>query len=242
MTGLGRLLFASLLACGPGAGTAKAQEIEAARFIGPTRAYDHAILGDDIEYSGMSVTHSGGQSFLVGFSEGGRVFEDIAPRLWDVTGDGAPEIVVIETDPAVGAQLAVYGLRRGRIEKIAATPHIGQTHRWLAPVGAADLDGDGRIELAYVDRPHLAKILRIWRIEGGRLRQVAAIEGFTNHRIGWSEIPGGVRDCGQGPEMIVADADWRNVVALRWTGKRADARAIARFRGPDSLTRGLRCP
>ena len=167
-------LIASLFALALGTQAAIGQQIEAARFTGPTRAYDHGILGDDIEYSGMMITHSGGQNHVIGFSEGGRVFEDIAPRLWDVTGDGAPEIVVVETDPARGAQLAVYGLRRGKIDKIGETPHIGQTHRWLAPVGAADFDGDGRIEIAYVDRPHLAKIVRLWRLHAPPAGSAAA--------------------------------------------------------------------
>jgi hypothetical protein len=47
---------------------------------------------------------------------------------------------------------------------LASTPWIGQRFRWLAPVAAADLDGDGAMELAYVDRPHLARTLRVWRI------------------------------------------------------------------------------
>ncbi|MEL6960440.1 MAG: VCBS repeat-containing protein, partial [Pseudomonadota bacterium] len=118
-----------------------------------------------------------------------HVFEDVAPRLWDVTGDGKPEVVVIETDMALGGSLAVYD----QSGKIAETDHIGRTNRWLAPVGAADFDGDGRIEVAFVDRPHLAKTLRIFEFSDGVLALEAEIVGLTNHRIGEDFITGGLR-------------------------------------------------
>lgn len=230
--------IAALLAA---AGGASADTIKAARFVGPTTHYNHGILGDAVEWSGMSVTLSDGKRFLIGFSEGGHVFEDTEPRLWDVTGDGAPEIVVIETDPPRGAQLAIYGARNGGVEKIAATPFIGRTHRWLAPVGAADLDGDGRIEIAYVDRPHLAKVLRLWRFEGGRLRHLGDLEGLTNHKIGWDFIAGGIRNCGEGPEMITADAAWARIMATRFDGKTIRARSVGPFSGPESFRPAMEC-
>ena len=184
--------------------------------------YDHGILGDARE---PTVLHamSANTSAQCGLSLGagaGHVFEDTAPRLVDVTGDGAPEVIAVRTDLEQGAQLVVYAPSGdGRtLRAIASTPYIGQRHRWLAPIGAADLDGDGHIEVAFVDRPHLAKILRVWRYRDGDFREVAAAEGFANHRIGEADIAGGVRDCGQGPEMIVASADWSRLLAVRFDG------------------------
>lgn len=121
-----------------------------------------------------------------------HVFEDLTPRLWDITGDGLPEVVVIETDMALGGSLAVYD----QSGKIAETPHIGRPNRWLAPVGAADFDGDGRIEVAFVDRPHLAKTLRIFEWDGEKLVLDAELDGLTNHRIGEDFISSGVREWG----------------------------------------------
>lgn len=224
-------------------GAASAQQIDSARFTTPTTHYAHAILGDGVEYAGLHVTLTNGRAFRLEFPAQTRVFEDIAPRLWDVTGDGAPEVVVIETDPAQGAQLAIYGLNTaGKLHKLAATPHIGRTHRWLAPIGAADLDGDGRIEIAYVDRPHLAKVLRIWRLEDGVLRQVTEVQGLTNHQIGWDHIPGGIRICAGTPQMITADAGWQNIMVTQWQSGRISTSAIGRYSGPDSLNTALRCP
>ena len=91
------------------------------------------------------------------------------------------------------------------------------------------------MEIAYVDRPHLAKVLRIWRHEGGGLRHVTDVPGLTNHRIGWDRIPGGIRDCGRGPEMITADGGWRRVIATTWDGRRAAKRDLGAY-AEDVLT------
>jgi hypothetical protein len=222
-----------------GAGGAVAQQIVSARFIGETGHYRHGVLGDEIEYFGLRIALSDGRRVTVGFADGRRIFEDVAPRLWDVTGDGAPEVVVVETSPPVGAQLSVYGLREGAIAKLAATPHIGQANRWLAPLGAADLDGDGAVEIAYVDRPHLAKVLRIWRYRPNGLREVAALGGFTNHRIGWDFIEGGIRDCGQGPEMVLASGDWSRVMAVTFA-QTLRARPLAPY-SPEGVAAALAC-
>lgn len=227
-----------LIASGP----ALARDITGARFTDPVTHYAHGILGDGIEYSGMTLRLSDRRSYEIRFRPGTRVFEDIAPRLWDVTGDGRPEVVVIETDPAQGAQLAIYGLGAdGTPARLAATPHIGQPNRWLAPIGAADLDGDGRIEIAYIDRPHLTRRLRVWRYENGGLTHLADLDGLSNHRIGWDFIPGGIRDCGQGPEMVTADGDWHRVMVTTYRNGRLASRATGPYTGPGSLDAALGC-
>ena len=187
--------------------SACAETILSAEYAAPTDRYAHGILGDAIEWGALVIkTDTGVQTFTLPQD---RVFEDVAPRLADVDGDGFPEVVVVETLASAGAQLAVYD----ETGKIVATPHIGQTNRWLAPIGIADLDGDGTIEIAYIDRPHLAKTLRVWRYTGDTLVPVADLPGLTNHSIGESDIGGGIRDCGTGPEMITANADWTKVMA-----------------------------
>jgi hypothetical protein len=120
-------------------------------------------------------------------------------------------VVVVETDLKLGASLAVYGPKG----KIAATDFIGQRNRWLAPAGIADFDGDGRVEIAYVDRPHLLAELVFVRLEGDRLVETLRLPALTNHRIGEAVISGGVRDCGQGPELILASKDWTRLMQVR---------------------------
>jgi hypothetical protein len=219
---------------------AMAQEIVSARYDGPTTRYPHGVLGDEIEYDTLVVQLSDGREMSARWAQN-IVFEDLSPRVVDVDGDGAPEVVVVESHETQGARLAIWGIRDGALAQIAATPHIGTRFRWLAPVAVADLDGDGRVELAYVDRPHLAKLLRVWRYGAdGDLTQVASAEGLTNHRIGWDYIAGGLRNCGQGSEMVLADAGWANVVAVRLADGALTQRVLGTY-SPKALERALGC-
>ncbi|WP_439122553.1 FG-GAP repeat domain-containing protein [Marivita sp.] len=226
------------------ASQATAQEIVKARYDGPTTRYPHGVLGDEIEYDTLVVRLSDGREISARWGQD-IVFEDLMPRVVDVDGDGAPEVVTIESHETQGARLSVWGLVDGALAAKAATPFIGTRFRWLAPVAVADLDGDGLVELAYVDRPHLAKVLRVWRYEpisAGqvRLSEVASLSGVTNHRIGWDYIAGGLRTCGQGPEMVLATGDWSEIVSVRFDGAALSQRAIGAY-SERALERALRC-
>ena len=144
---------------------------------------------------------------------------------------------MVETHANTGAQLAIYD----ETGKIASTPHIGTRNRWLAPIGAGDLDGDGHVEIAYIDRPHLARTLRVWRFIDGGLVEIAAGAGLTNHRIGERDIGGGIRDCGQGPEMITANADWSRVIATRLVAGQLQASDIGAHVDRGSFATALAC-
>ena len=133
------------LAC---AGTASADNIARAFYEDPTSRYAHGVLGDDIEYGSLILETDGGTRYRLELPFE-RVFEDTAPRLFDVDGDGENEVIVVESHSGLGARLAIYDTET----RVSVTSYIGQPFRWLAPVGigAADLDGDGVIELAFVD-------------------------------------------------------------------------------------------
>ena len=211
-------------------------QIVSADYTAPTTRYAHGVLGDNVEWGALDLTLADGQIVRITLPTD-RVFEDLTPRLHDITGDGRPEAVVIESHADQGARLAIYtetGL-------LAATPYIGQRFRWLAPFAVGDLDSDGQIELAYIDRPHLAKTLRIWRYTNGQLTQVAQLSGLTNHKIGQDFISGGVRDCGSGPEMILANADWTDLMSVRLTKDTLSATRIAPFKGASSWNAALTC-
>ena len=228
---LGRLtLLAALLGA-----TGATADVTAARYAEPTDRYTHGVLGDAIEF-GALVMIVDGEEVLLRLPET-HVFEDVAPRLIDIDQDGVHEVMVIETKMTEGARLSIYD---GAGELVAATPHIGRTNRWLAPVGAADLDGDGHVEVAFVDRPHLAKTLRVWRYVDGDFTEVATLGGVTNHRIGEVDIAGGIRDCGNGSEMIVASANWARLVAVQLSGDLV-ATDIGSHRGRDSFAVAMGC-
>ncbi|MCF6443810.1 VCBS repeat-containing protein [Nereida sp. MMG025] len=231
MRGLVAVLGLSLIA-----GAGHAQTVTSAAFADETTRYGHAILGDAVEYGTLvitSQTQAGATITHRVVLPQDHVFEDIAPRLWDVTGDGAPEVMVIETDVNAGAALAIYGPRG----KIAETPHIGQRNRWLSPIGAADLDRDGHIEIAYIDRPHLAKVLRVWRWTNDKLTEVASISGLTTHKIGQDFLQGAVLDCGGRMAVLTADANWQRKIATTFDGATLKSEDMGPYTGPDSLSR-----
>jgi hypothetical protein len=149
----------------------------------PTRRYNHGVLGDRIEAAGLRIRDRQGSihDHMLGDQ---AVFEDRKVRFWDVSGDGHAEIVVVRSGLDTGAQLAVFDLRAGGVVEIASSQPIGQAFRWLNPVGAADFDGDGRIEIAAVITPHLGAILRLFRLNQDRLEPVYEAHGFSNHGIG----------------------------------------------------------
>ncbi len=215
---------------------ATAETITAARYEDPTTRYAHGVLGDAVEHGTLALRTDAGRTVRIVLPEV-RVFEDTEPRLADLDGDGAPEVVVAESDNRLGARLAVYGTEG----LVAAGPFIGTAFRWLAIAGAADLDGDGAVEIAYVDRPHLAKTLRVFRYRDGTLTEIAALPGVTNHRIGERDIAGGIRDCGAGPEIIVADAAWRRVLAVRLADGALTDRPLFDHDGRESFARAMAC-
>lgn len=208
-------------------GAATAAALCAAIFIGPINAqevcaqadavqvcyesdgvptgYDHAILGDTPEWTVLRI---GGTR--LGFA--GGFFEDIAPNVADVDGKNGLEVIAIHSDFDKGARLVVMSAV-GQL--IAATDFIGQRHRWFAVAGIGDFDSDGQIEIAYVDRPHLAKELVFLRLDGTRLTEVARFSGLSNHRIGENRISGGRRNCGSGDALIVASGDWTRIISVR---------------------------
>ena len=247
---IGSAALAALILCWVGTVVAATETITAARFSIPTSRYAHGILGDaeewgqlEIDVSRVSAGSVSDRSVLRDTTYLFRlpvdhVFEDVAPRLLDVTGDGRPEVIVVETDVHQGAALAIYD----STGKLAETPHIGQRNRWLAPIGAADLDSDGHIEIAYIDRPHLVKTLRIWRYQDRKLAQVANLPGLTNHRIGERDIAGRIRTCDGPPEMIVATADWTRLVAVQYQNGQIKTRDIGAHKGRASFAQALNCP
>lgn len=211
-------------------------EIAVVWLVGPTDRYDHAVLGDGLEASGMRVIvrpseagrRGGGRSVFVDVGlPDDMVFEDVAPRLADVDGDGRDEIIVVRSRLDRGAALAVYRLETGtdgaepRVSLMAETQPLGQPHRWLNPVGVADFDGDGRPEIALVRTPHIGGVLEFHRFEDGRLVKLGEIAGYSNHALGTSELRlSAIADMnGDGiDDVVLPTADRRAVAVVGFAG------------------------
>ncbi|MCJ8332852.1 MAG: VCBS repeat-containing protein [Epibacterium sp.] len=226
----------------------------AERFIGlelyagytrETDEYGHNVLGPLRDAKGLTIHVRRGGAQVVGqtcpvghwLSEG-FVFEGVKPVLRDLTRDGLPEIITTVSSQAEGARVSVFD-RHGN--HIASTPPIGTRFRWLGLIGAEDFDGDGYMEIAYIDRPHLAKILRIWRFRNGAFEQVASMPGLTNHRIGEDFMTSGIRDCGQGPQIVTANANWSRIMVSTFDGDQIQTRDIGAFDPKLGLSAALAC-
>ena len=215
--------------------TTAAADISGARYDAPTSRYPHAVLGDDIEWGALVISRKDQSAIRFDLPET-RVFEDLDPRLVDLDNDGDNEVVVVESDARKGAQLAVYD----ETGKIASTPFIGTRFRWLAPAGFADFDGDGQTDIAYVETPHLGKTLRFWTIRGGELREIAALRGVTNHKIGEDFISSHTRMCRGESEVLLADASWQRIIGVSLKDSAPVYRDLGPWTNVDGL-KGLAC-
>lgn len=208
------LCWGGLLMAGP----VLAEGALSARYADPTGVYGHGVVPGG-EYLWLEIETAQG---LRRFTFEDAVFEDTAPRVVDLDGDGAAEVVAVVSGFSDGARVQVFGTVDGAMAPVVANAPIGTRYRWLAIVGIADLDGDGAMEIAYVDRPHLAKTLRVLEVARDGASWTMAVEdsflGVTNHRIGEPDIAGGLRDCGEGPEMLMASADWSRLLAVQYMG------------------------
>lgn len=160
-------------------------DIRAAWYVGPTRRYAHAILGDAIEASALRVKTADGAELTYDLPTN-MVFEDRTPRIADLDEDGRNEVITIRASTTEGGGVAVYALREGRLVEVAANEFIGLRNRWLNIAAIADITGDGRKDIAYVRTPHIGGMLRLFRYDDG-LRFVSEIDGFSNHAIGARE-------------------------------------------------------
>ncbi len=160
--------------------------IERVELVDPTQRYDHFVLGDRFEAAGFKVHYTDGATDIYRLPRN-QVFEDRVPRLFDFTGDGREELVLVVSQIDKGASLAIFDLAPSSISLLAQTPFIGQPYRWLNPAGIADFDADGQFEIALVSKPHLAKELQLWRYVQGKLTLVSKHAGYSNHKLGSHE-------------------------------------------------------
>ncbi|WP_193367982.1 VCBS repeat-containing protein [Pelagibius marinus] len=192
--------------------------IAEAWLIDPTERYDHGVLGDAVEAGGLLLRLTDGSERRLLLPED-QVFEDLTPRLADLDRDGEPEVLLVRSSLDHGAVLTAYGLVGEDLKLIAEGPQNLTAHRWLNPIGAADFDGDGQIEVAYVETPHIGGILRIVSLQGDKLVEEASWAGFSNHLIGTRELGlSAILDFDEDglPEIFLPSARRRSLRVMRY--------------------------
>lgn len=183
MTSAQQVLLAALLLMATSALQAQPQTLSGAHYAEPVNRYGHFALGKPHEYAKLIATTSTGKTHTLTLSED-EVFEDLAPRLVQLEKGAAAQLLTIVSRRGVGAQLVLIGLDAGTLTVRARSPSIGTPMRWLNPIGVADLDGDGRAEIAAVITPHIGGTLKIYQLRGDALVEIAAAFGFSNHVYG----------------------------------------------------------
>ncbi|MEZ4885084.1 MAG: VCBS repeat-containing protein [Chitinophagales bacterium] len=153
-----------------------------AQYAMPTERYQHGIMGDKIEAGQLVVVVEG--VFYELTLSGDFVFEDIRPRLYDVDGDGALEIITIRTHVSKGAGIAIYKIVNEQLIEYAHVEEIGTPNRWLNIVAINDLDNDENVELVWIQTPHIGGILKVAKIEQGVLQVLDETSLYSNHEIG----------------------------------------------------------
>jgi hypothetical protein len=240
------LVLAAFCAALAGAADAK---ITSARYVEPTTAYGHGAV-EGGEYAGLQVTFSSGHVSVLRLDD--AVFEDTEPRLFDFNGDGEKEIVTVSSSFDQGAQVIIFQEHDSlnRIEKVASNDPIGRRNRWLAIAGIADFDNDGHIDIAYIDRPHLAKELVLLSVgmsdaHGAILNETRHTGiALTNHAYGAPEIEGGIRECAnEKPVIVTANGDWSQVMETSWSQAQQTlvSTAVATYHNKTSFTPFLVC-
>jgi len=180
-------LVALFALCAAAAGAAGAEAIIAAHYDAPVDRYGHFALGRPHEYARLTARTDSGREFSLQLPDD-EVFEDLEPRLVRLAADDPQGILAIVSQREKGSRLVMIGLRAKRLEITAQSAAIGTPMRWLNPVGVADLDGDGRAEIAAVITPHVGGRLKVFRREGSDLLEIAALDGFSNHVYGSPEL------------------------------------------------------
>lgn len=206
-------------------------DIFAAWYTKPTKRYAHAILGDAVEAGELTVEIDSGETLTYTLPEN-QVFEDRTPRLADLDGFGQTEIITILSDVNKGGSIAVFGVRKGKLELVAQTPYIGRSNRWLNIAGIDDFDGDGKTQIAAVWTPHIGGTLKYWTWNKGTLSLSGEAFGFSNHFIGSREQELSVVDDFNGngvSDLALPSADRKSVRIMTFKGPARGKKVLEEF-------------
>ncbi|MBS7807969.1 VCBS repeat-containing protein [Variovorax sp. PCZ-1] len=195
------------------------KDIAWAWLASPTARYPHTSMGSPIHAGSLHTLSREGKVHQHILPKQ-RVFEDLQPRLVDLDGDGRDEIIVIEADAERGAALVAYGLPRSGelLEERARSAYLGLPFRWLNPVGFADFDDNGKLDIASITTPHIGGTLTLYRYAPPRIEPFAKAMDVSNHQMGDPNLQmhAILTPPGQRPTVIVPDMSRRALHALRW--------------------------
>jgi len=148
--------------------------------VNPTDRYDHGVLGDRFEASGVVFVSLETQEVVNQMTYDQDVIEGMVGMFADLDSDGIDEFIMTVSNAESGARLVVLD-DESRV--VAESDPIGQAGRWRHQIAAAPFGPNGEIELVDVRTPHIRGVVEYFSLRNGRLELVAALEGYSSHTI-----------------------------------------------------------
>ena len=215
------------------------KDIAEAWYSEPTKRYRHGVLGDATEAAALVIKTPRGAKLTYRLPST-EVFEDITPRLVDLDRDGKTEVVTILSSSREGASIAVFGLVGNALIKKAQGPFIGRSNRWLNIAGIARFTGLRNLEIAAVEMPHLAGLLKFYRYRNGKLDVSRYTPGFSNHEIGSGELrlsSVALVDDDNRPDLIVPNSNRNELLIVSFVS--GTLKLLSRIKLPAAIDKAI---
>lgn len=188
----------------------------------PTNRYPHGVLGDTVEASSVSILDPIAQTVKHRIDVTPDVIEGIAPLWADLDEDGLDELIVTLSNAQDGARLAVIG-ESGAIT--AESEPIGTGNRWRHQIAVAPFGPQGEVELVEVITPHIGGTVAFRSLGGPELAREAAVDGYTSHVLGSSNLDMAVAADADGDgqvELVIPTQDRTSMAGVAHTERGAE--------------------
>lgn len=187
----------------------------------PTGAYEHGVLGDEIEAGSITLLEGGTEGLKVSgkvLPSSGGVFETVAP-MWFEASPGRELLAVTESDEEEGSRISAYN-SDGTLA--LSGPPIGEPMKWRHLLAAGPFGPNGEVELAVTRTPHAGGVIEFYKpnLEKGTLETVATLPNYSTHTLYSRNLDAaraGDLDGDGAWELLVPDKFQTGLAAIRHT-------------------------
>lgn len=166
----------------------------------------------------------------------GAYFADHAPRCWDFNADGAPDPATVVRSQE--GKLALVAYVRG--EALFEIGHSRDVTK-LSPVAVRPLGPDAKVDIAYIRSDQQSADLIVTRIREGSERDRYVENGFADPTGIDHRVTDFVRDCGDGPELVLPSTNWNTLDVIGVTDAGLTRVTLAEKPDFSRLVRALEC-